>query len=90
MQTIKTKSKPQRMCVCCRQMKDKNELVRVVKDKEGNIFVDITGKANGRGAYICKDKECFAKLKKQKSLSKAFKCQIADEIYTKIEGEIFG
>ena len=70
-------------------MKDKNELVRIVKDKEGNIFVDSTGKANGRGAYICKDKACFAKLKKQKALSKAFKSPISDEIYEKIEGEIF-
>jgi len=85
----KIKNKPQRMCVSCREMKDKNTLVRVVKNSEGEIFVDMTGKANGRGAYICRDKECFAKLKKQKGLSKAFKCPIDEEIYKKIEGELF-
>ena len=86
---IKEKLKPQRMCIACREMKDKKELVRVVKNSEGNIFVDLTGKANGRGAYICKSKECFAKLKKQKALNKAFKCPIDEEIYNKIEGELF-
>ena len=83
------KQKPQRMCLSCREMKDKNELVRVVKNSEGNIFVDLTGKANGRGAYICKSKDCFAKLKKQKGLSRAFKCPVSEEVYNKIEGELF-
>lgn len=79
-----------RMCVACREMKDKRELMRIVKDKEGNISVDLTGKKNGRGAYICKDKACFEKLKKQKSLNKAFKCNIPDEIISSIEEEILG
>ena len=85
----KIKNKPQRMCLACREMKDKNTLVRVVKNSEGNVFVDLTGKANGRGAYICRNKDCFAKLKKQKGLSKSFKCPIDEEIYNKIEGELF-
>ena len=79
-----------RMCVACRQMKDKHSLIRVVKDKEGNISIDETGKKNGRGAYVCKEPECFAKLKKQKSLNKAFKCNIDDEILSQIEEEVFG
>lgn len=79
-----------RMCVACRQMKDKRSLVRIVKNKEGEISVDLTGKKNGRGAYICRDKDCLAKLKKQKSLNKAFKCNIDDEIISSIEEEIFG
>lgn len=79
-----------RMCVACRQMKDKRSLIRVVKDKEGNISIDETGKKNGRGAYVCKEPECFAKLKKQKSLNKAFKCNIDDEILCQIEEEVFG
>ena len=79
-----------RMCVACRQMKDKRSLIRVVKDKEGNISIDETGKKNGRGAYVCKESECFAKLKKQKSLNKAFKCNIDDEILSQIEEEVFG
>lgn len=79
-----------RMCVACRQMKDKRSLIRVVKDKGGNISIDETGKKNGRGAYVCKEPECFAKLKKQKSLNKAFKCNIDDEILSQIEEEVFG
>ena len=73
-----------RTCIACRQMKDKRELVRVVKDKEGNIFVDPTGKKNGRGAYVCREKECVEKLKKQKILNKAFKCNVSDEVYSNL------
>ena len=51
-----------RMCIVCRGQSDKKELLRIVKNKNGEIFVDKTGKANGRGAYVCKDKECFSKL----------------------------
>ena len=77
-----------RMCIVCRGQSDKKALLRIVKNKDGEIFVDKSGKANGRGAYICKDKECFDKLCKQKSLNKAFKCNISDEIYQKIGEEI--
>lgn len=77
-----------RMCIVCREQSDKKALLRIVKNKDGEIFVDKSGKANGRGAYICKDKECFDKLCKQKSLNKAFKCNISDEIYQKIGEEI--
>ena len=73
-----------RMCVVCRGQSDKKTLLRVVKNKEGQIFVDKTGKANGRGAYVCKSKECFDKLCKQKSLNKAFKCDVPFEVYEKI------
>ena len=76
--------------MACREMKDKNELIRVVKNNLGEIFVDLTGKANGRGAYVCKNKECFNKLKKSKGLSRAFKVPVDEEVYNKIEGEIFG
>lgn len=79
-----------RMCIACRQMKDKRELLRIVKDKENNISIDKTGKKNGRGAYICKDKECLAKLKKQKLLNKAFKTNVSEDVYKLIEEEILG
>ena len=79
-----------RMCIACREMKDKRDLLRIVKNKEGQIFVDKTGKANGRGAYICKDVNCLNKLKKQKTLNKAFKMMINEEVYKQIEGEIIG
>lgn len=79
-----------RMCLACRQMQDKKDLLRIVKDKEGNISVDLTGKKNGRGAYICKNEECLKKLIKQKSLNKAFKTNVDDEVYNKIKEEIVG
>ena len=79
-----------RMCVVCRQMQDKRSLLRVVKDKEGNISVDATGKKNGRGAYICKSEDCINKMLKQKSFNRAFKTNISDEVYQSIKGEIFG
>ena len=79
-----------RMCVACREMKDKKNLIRIVKNKEGQISIDLTGKKNGRGAYICKDNDCFNKLKKQKLLNKAFKQNIDEEIYKQLEEVLFG
>lgn len=77
-----------RMCVVCRAQSDKKTLLRIVKNKEGQIFVDNSGKANGRGAYVCKNKECFEKLKKQKGLNRAFKCEVPQEVYDMIGEEI--
>ena len=82
--------KPLRMCIVCRNMKTKSELIRVVKNKENEIFVDKTFKANGRGAYICPDKNCFEKLKKSKALSRAFECEIPETVYDALTEEIFG
>ncbi len=76
--------KPQRMCIVCRSMKSKLELIRVVKNKDGEIFIDDTFKAAGRGAYLCKDKNCINKCIKTKTLNKAFKQQINDETYSKL------
>ena len=84
------KKEPLRMCIACREMKNKKDLLRIVKNKEGKIFVDETGKANGRGAYICKDTACLEKLKKQKVLNKAFKMMIEDSVYEEIKGVILG
>ena len=77
-----------RMCIVCREHSDKKELLRIVKNKEGQIFVDKTGKANGRGAYICKSKECLNKLKKSRGLNGAFKCEVSDDVYSMIGEEI--
>lgn len=83
-----TKKIPMRMCTGCREMKPKKELIRVVKTSEGDIKLDTTGKLNGRGAYICKDKECLAKAKKINALARAFETNVPDEIYTKLETEL--
>lgn len=69
---MKTKKIPMRMCLGCGEMKPKRELIRVVKSKEGDISLDLTGKRSGRGAYICKSVECFEKQEKQESLKEAF------------------
>ena len=74
---------PLRTCICCKAQKDKRELVRIVKSGD-TISLDWTGKANGKGAYLCNSEECFSKLKKQKLLSRAFSMQVNDEIYDKI------
>lgn len=77
-----------RMCIVCRDRSDKKELVRVVRNKNGEVFLDKTGKANGRGAYVCKSKDCFDKLKKTRALNRVFKCEIPLEIYEKLGEEI--
>ena len=82
------KRQPVRTCIACREEFDKKDLLRIVKDKEGNISVDVTGKSNGRGAYICKKAECFKKLKKAKLLDRVFAMQVAPEIYEAVEEEL--
>ena len=77
-----------RMCIVCREHSDKKVLLRIMKNKDGQIFVDKTGKANGRGAYICKSKECLNKLKKSRGLNRAFKCEVSDDVYNMIGEEI--
>ena len=79
---------PQRKCVGCGTSKDKKELIRVVRNAEGEISVDLTGKKNGRGAYICHDVECLKKAKKAARLEKSFECQISEEIYERLMQEI--
>ena len=79
------KNEPKRTCIGCNQIKLKKELIRIVKDKQGNINVDKTGKLNGRGAYICDNKECLEKLKKSKRLEKTFEMSIDEKLYEELE-----
>lgn len=79
---------PMRMCLGCHEMKPKAELVRVVKDKENTIFLDLTGKANGRGAYICKNVDCLKKARKSKAIERAFSSDVSEEIYDRMEAEL--
>ena len=82
------KKQPQRTCMGCNTKKDKKELIRIVKDKEGKISVDKNGKQEGRGAYLCDDIQCLEKVIKSKRLEKVFECKIAEEIYEKLRGVI--
>ncbi len=86
----KTKSVPMRMCIACREMKPKKEMLRVVKTADGEISADPTGKAAGRGAYICTSEECLKKLNDKKLLNKAFSANVSPEVYQKIEEETLG
>ncbi|MBQ7884889.1 MAG: YlxR family protein [Clostridia bacterium] len=76
------------MCFICRNTYNKNELLRLVKTSAGEILIDKTGKANGRGAYICKCEKCIEQIKKQKILSKAFKCEFPPAVYKKLCEEL--
>lgn len=80
----KQKKVPVRTCIGCGTPKAKKELVRVVRDPEGQLSVDLTGKKNGRGAYICHDPECLKKARKGRRLEKSFSMQIPDEVYEEL------
>lgn len=85
---MKERKTPMRMCTGCGEMKPKRDLVRVVKSADGAIFLDLTGKANGRGAYICRSAECLKKAQKNKRIDRAFEIAIPDEIYNRMQEEI--
>ena len=85
---MKTKKIPMKMCLGCGEMKPKRELIRVVKSKEGDISLDLTGKKSGRGAYICKSVECFEKARKARKFERSFSCMISEDIYNSMEGEL--
>lgn len=85
---MKVKKIPQRMCTGCMEMKPKKELIRVVKNKENEISIDLHGKKPGRGAYICRDIQCLEKAVKAKRLERNLECKISDEIYDKLKEEI--
>lgn len=80
-------STPLRMCVVCRKMKTKPELLRVTK-KDGAFSVDVSGKLPGRGAYICKDGDCCEKFEKQRSFERAFKGALPQELKENIKKEL--
>ena len=85
---MKTRKIPMRMCVGCREMKEKRSLLRIVKNAEGAISFDRVGKAPGRGAYICRSKECLQKAMKQRQLERALETQIAQDVYQQLMEEI--
>jgi predicted RNA-binding protein YlxR (DUF448 family) len=79
---------PQRKCVGCGTSKDKKELIRVVKNAEGEISVDLTGKKNGRGAYICHSSKCLAAAIKAKRFERAFGCAVEQHIYDNLLNQL--
>ena len=78
---------PLRQCIGCGEMKGKKDMMRVLKTAEGDICLDVTGKKNGRGAYVCKTKDCLKLARKSKGLERSFKMSIPGEVYDTLEKE---
>lgn len=81
---------PQRTCMGCNTKKDKKDFIRIVKNKDGEVNIDKTGKMPGRGAYLCDNIECLEKAIKTKRIEKTFELKIEDEIYQKLRGVMVG
>ena len=82
------KKVPMRSCCGCREKKPKRELIRVVRSPEGEVSFDITGRKAGRGVYLCTDKACLSKAIKSRALARALECEIPEEVYERLEGEM--
>ena len=78
---------PMRQCIGCGEMKGKKEMMRVLKTPEDEIVLDVTGKKNGRGAYLCKSGECLSRARKNKGLERSFKMSIPNEVYDNLKKE---
>lgn len=82
------KNTPLRRCIGCGESKDKKQLIRIIRTPEGSIELDITGKKNGRGAYICRSQDCLNRAMKTKGLDRSFKMSIPKEIYDVLSKEL--
>lgn len=85
---MQAKKKPGRQCIGCREVREKKELIRVVKTPEGEFCIDRSGRRNGRGAYLCDNAECFARARKANALDRSFRIHVPDEIYDELERQI--
>ena len=85
---VKPRKIPMRMCVGCREMKPKKELLRVAKPQDGEAHIDRTGKAPGRGAYVCDNIECLRKARKSRALERMLETQIDDAVFDELERQI--
>ncbi|MDO5754799.1 MAG: YlxR family protein [Tissierellia bacterium] len=84
----KKRKKPLRKCVACGASKEKQALIRVVNNKEEGVCVDLSGKKNGRGAYLCKNHQCIQKAKKNRQLNQRLKTKIDENIYEELESYV--
>jgi predicted RNA-binding protein YlxR (DUF448 family) len=84
---VKTRKTPQRKCLATQEMFEKRDLLRIVRTPEGEVKIDLTGKASGRGAYVSRSREAFEIVKKKKLLNRALKVEVTDEMYEQLEQE---
>ncbi|KXL52549.1 hypothetical protein CLNEO_19580 [Anaerotignum neopropionicum] len=87
---MKQRKIPLRKCTGCQEMKSKKELIRIVRNDEGEFSLDTTGKKPGRGAYICPNSECLMKAQKSKGLERSFKAAVPKEVYEQLLTELSG
>ena len=85
---MKPKKIPMRMCVGCREMKEKRELIRIVRTLEGEAVLDPTGKRSGRGAYVCRQAECLRRSIRQKQLERQLEITLTPEIIDTLTAEM--
>lgn len=85
---MSVKKIPLRQCIGCGEMKNKREMIRILKTAEGEIVLDATGRKNGRGAYLCPSMDCFLKAKKSRGLDRSFKMAVPAEVYERLEKEM--
>ena len=87
---ITVKKQPERRCTGCGEHFPKSSLIRVVRDPDGEISLDLTGKKSGRGAYICKNSSCLKKARRARRLETSLECSIPDSVYARLEEELDG
>ena len=85
---MSVKKIPLRQCIGCGEMKNKREMIRILKTAEGEIVLDATGRKNGRGAFLCPSMDCFLKAKKSRGLDRSFKMAVPAEVYERLEKEM--
>lgn len=85
---MKVKKVPMRRCVGCMESKPKKELIRLVADEEGGLHVDATGKANGRGAYLCPSSDCFALARKRRAIGRSLDASFSEEVLDRVFEEL--
>lgn len=85
---MKTRKVPMRRCVGCMESKPKKELIRIVGDKDGHVFLDAGGKANGRGVYLCPDRTCFEKARKKHAISRSLGMSVNQEDLDRVFAEL--
>jgi len=85
---LKNKKVPMRQCVGCRELKNKKDLMRILRTPDNNVIFDDTGRMNGRGAYICPSVECLKKARKTKAIERSLDISIPDEVYDTIERQM--
>jgi len=85
---MKQRKTPLRKCTGCQEMRNKKELIRIVRDSEGNFSIDATGKKAGRGAYVCSSVDCFSQAHKSKGLERSFKSAVPREVYERLKADL--